>query len=343
MHPVTDESGRLRAPWRLLVQYLSYRVVAALLVNLGVVSWLLVRSGPGVLTSWGRSVSDLIGYSEIFLISNLASVAAALLTVWLAGRLLDRRSFRDFGFRLDAGWWLDLFFGMVLGALLMTGIFLTQLVLGWAKVTGSFEAAGGSAGAPFALAILLPLAAFVCVGVAEETVFRGYGLRNAAEGLGSILGPRVAVLAAWGLTSLFFGMLHAFNPNATVLSTVNIVLAGVLLGIGYVLTGQLAIPIGLHVTWNFFQGNVFGFPVSGLEPVGAVFLSIGQDGPVIWTGGAFGPEGGLLVTAAIPAGCLLISAWVRLRYGRLDIHIPLAEAPEKRAPSAAESRTIRDG
>ena len=66
----------------------------------------------------------------------------------------------------------------------------------------------------------------------------------------------------------------------------------------------------------------------------------------VWTGGAFGPEGGLLVTAATLAGSLLAYAWVRLRHGRVDIHAPLAEPPEKRAPSAPESpesRTIRDG
>jgi hypothetical protein len=311
----------------LLAQYLSYMVAAALLANLGIVTWLLVSSGPESLSSGSPDVVSLISYPTVFLISKLASVAAALLTVWLAGRLLDRRSFRDFGFRLGAGWWLDLSFGMALGALLMTGIFLTQLALGWVEVTGAFEAVGASSRMPFALAILPPLAAFVCVGVAEETVFRGYGLRNAAEGLGELLGPRAAVLTAWALTSLFFGVLHALSPNATVLSTVNITLAGVLLGIGYVLTGQLAIPIGLHISWNFFQGNVFGFPVSGREPVSAAFLSLEQHGPAPWMGGAFGPEGGLLATAAIGAGSLLITTWVRLRYGSAAVHTPLAKTP----------------
>ena len=328
-----DEEGRLRSAWRLLVQYLSYRIVAALLVNLGVVAWLLASVGSGVLSFGGRSISDLIGLPTLFLISNVSSAAAALLTVWLASRLLDRRPFRDFGFRLDAGWWLDLGFGIALGALLMTGIFLAQLALGWVKITGTFEASGGQSSTPFALAIILPLAAFVCVGVAEETVFRGYQLRNAAEGLGALLGPKAAVFGAWTLSSLFFGALHASNPAATLLSTANIVLAGILLGIGYVLTGQLAIPIGLHIAWNFFQGNMFGFPVSGIGPVGATFLSTGQHGPGIWTGGAFGPEGGLLVTVTIPVGCLLISAWVRLRRGSASVHTPLAKPSQHNSPT----------
>lgn len=337
MRPLTDESGRLRAAWRLLIQYLSYTVAAELLFALGVVAWLLVRSEPGALTSGIGNVSALGGYSRMFLISNLASVAAALLTVWLAGRLLDRRSFRDFGFRMGGGWWLDLSFGMVLGALLMTGVFLAQLALGWVDITGMFKAASGSSGTPFALSVLPPLAAFVCVGVAEETVFRGYGLRNAAEGLAGILGARSGILAAWTLTSLFFGVLHALNPNATVMSTVNIVLAGFLLGIGYVLTGQLAIPIGLHITWNFFQCNVFGFPVSGLEPVGATFLSIEQVGPPLFTGGAFGPEAGLLGIAAMIVGILLIWLWVQARSGKVTLQASLAEPPTATTARASVS------
>ena len=335
MQPLMDESGRLRAAWRLLAQYLSYRVAVALLANLAVGAWLLVRFGPETLTAGGPAISAAFGSPSLFLISNLASLAAVFLTVWLAGRLFDRRPFRDFGFRLSGGWWLDLAFGMALGAILITAIFLTQLTLGWVEVSGSFDAASGSAGTPFALAVLVPLAAFVCVGVAEETMFRGYELRNAAEGLSSIFGPRGAVLAAWASTSLFFGVLHAFNPNAGVLSTVNIALAGVLLGIGYVLTGELAIPIGLHITWNFFQGNVFGFPVSGLGPVGVTVLSVEQGGPTLWTGGAFGPEAGLLVTAAIAAGSLMISLWVRLLHGSAAIHAPLAEGPRRDGPGMA--------
>jgi membrane protease YdiL (CAAX protease family) len=277
--------------------------------------------------------SALAGSPLLPVIGGVAGLGGALLSVWLAGRFLDRRPFADFGFHLSGGWWLDLLFGMVLGALLMTTVFLVQFGLGWVTVTGSFESL--VPGAPFWLAVIVPAVHFVCVGFYEELVSRGYQLRNAAEGLNSSsLGPRGAVLLAWALSSAFFGYLHAANPNATILSTANVALAGLMLGCGYVLTGELAIPIGLHVTWNFFEGTVFGFPVSGLRIGGATFLRIEQGGPDLWTGSSFGPEGGLLAAVAMALGILLTALWVLLRRGRIAVHAPVAKGPKPERASS---------
>jgi membrane protease YdiL (CAAX protease family) len=321
-------TGRPRALWRLLIQYWAYKVVVPLFFNLLVVAWLLVRSGREIGSSGASVLSDS---PALPLAGSIAALITALLSVWLAGRLLDRRPFADFGFHLGGGWWLDLFFGMALGALLMTAVFLVELGFGWITVTDAFRSLVPST--PFALAILLPTTVYVCVGVYEELLSRGYQLRNAAEGLNfPVVGSRNAVILAWVLSSAFFGYLHASNPNATPSSTFNVALAGLMLGFGYVLTGELAIPIGLHITWNFFQGSVFGFPVSGLKPLGAAFLSTDQGGPTRWTGGAFGPEAGLLGPAAMVLGCLLIALWVRLRSGKLSIHAPIAEGPKHNRP-----------
>ena len=327
MEPFLDEgTRRLRALWRLLIQYWAYKVAVALLVNLLAGAWLLVRSGRVV------GSSALSGSQALPLIGGVATLMGVVLSVWLAGRFLDRRPFADFGFHLGRGWWLDLSFGMALGALLMTLIFLVESGLGWITVTGALRSL--VPGAPFGLAILIPATLFLCVGVYEELLFRGYQLRNVAEGLNlPRVGPRNAVILAWVLSSSFFGFLHANNPNATLLSTFNVALAGIMLGFGYVLTGELAIPIGLHIAWNFLQGSVFGFPVSGLHPLGATFLSTVQGGPTLWTGGPFGPEAGLLGPASMILACFLTAIWVRLRTGELSIHTPLAEGPKPDPPA----------
>jgi uncharacterized protein len=317
-------TGRLRALWRLTIQYWVFRVLVPIAFNLLVVAWLLADSG-GRLASGGLDVSVVAGSPALPLVSGIAGLSAAILSVWLAGRLLDRRPFSAFGFRLGAGWWLDLCFGMVLGALLMTILFLLELRLGWVEVTGSFEPRGD---APFVVSLLIPAATFICVGISEETVFRGYQLKNAAEGLNyPRLGPRAAILLAWVLSSVFFAVLHADNPNATSISTLNIVLAGLMLGFGYVLSGELAVPIGLHITWNFFQGAVYGFPVSGFGAFGPTLLTTQQGGPRLWTGGSFGPEGGLLVPGIMLLGMSLVALWTHLRTGKISLHTPIAESP----------------
>ena len=311
-----NEEVRFRAGWRLLCQFLLYTVGVSLLgsLALGAVAGLSPGAGTGPSP-----------YASVLFYAGAALVATA--TVWVCGRSLDGRPFSGFGLRLDRAWWSDLGFGLLLGASLMTGIFLVQLAAGWVSVTGSFVGVEGGAFFP---AILAPTALFVCVGFYEELVSRGYQLTNLAEGLnGAVVGPKGAIVLAWVLSSSVFAAVHLFNPNTGALSTLNIFLAGMMLGAGYVLTGQLAIPIGLHTTWNFFQGNVFGFPVSGLDLVGATFLSTRQTGPDLLTGGPFGPEAGLLAPAAMAVGVGLIALRVRRRAGRLGLHLPLAEGPSE--------------
>ena len=311
-------AGRLGALWRLVIQYCAFRVLVWLLFNeLAVASVLAVSGGRSVVVADSPVIS---------LASAVAGLVGAFLSVWLAGRFLDRRSFSDFGFHLGGGWWLDLLFGIALGALLMSIIFFVELGLGWVEVVGAFETLGTSG--PFALSLLFPVAMYLCVSLSEETVFRGYQLKNAAEGLyHPVLGPRGAVLVAWVLSSVFFGLLHADNPGATFVSTLNIVLAGLMLGFGYVISGELAIPIGLHIAWNFFQGAVYGFPVSGFGPFGATFLATEQTGPKAWTGGPFGPEAGLLAPIVMLLGISLIALWTRLRMGKVSTHSRIAEGP----------------
>lgn len=308
---------RLRAGWRLLLFAVLLVVVASFMQAA------LVFATAPLLDRLSRSV----GVEASRGVDGLSAGLAISTAVALAGRLMDRRPLADFGWHMRRGWWLDWAFGMALGALLMAGIFSAEMALGWVTVTDIWRPVGGL---PFPVAILLPLIAFMLVGYYEEVLVRGYLLRNLAEGVGfGLIGSRWALLLAWLLTSALFGFLHAGNPNASLLSSVNLALAGLFLGLGILLTGELAIPIGLHIAWNFFQGNVFGFPVSGTRVSDASFLVVRQTGPEFWTGGAFGPEAGLIGLIAMAVGSGLIVLWVRWRTGRIAIHTPFAKYPKR--------------
>lgn len=240
--------------------------------------------------------------------------------VLAAALVVDRRTVADLGLGIDRDWWLDLGFGLALGAVLMTGIFLVALAADWVSVTDTFVTDQDSLFAGFLPNAAFVTGLFVLVGIVEEVAVRGWLLTNLAEGLDGF-GPvdrRGAVALAVAGSSAVFGVLHATNPNATVASVLGITLAGVMLAAGYVLTDDLAIPSGLHITWNLFQGTVYGFPVSGIE-FGVRLLQSAERGPDLLTGGRFGPEAGLLGVGAVVAGTGLIVLYVRRRYGGLQV------------------------
>jgi len=186
-------------------------------------------------------------------------------------------------------------------------------MLGWVTVTALYQTTAPS----FPYGIALYVTRFFSGSIAEEVMSRGYWLRNFAEGLNiSRIGSRTALLLSYGITSLIFSLLHLGNSNISLVSIVNLVMLGLLFGLPYVLTGELAISIGLHFAWNLFQGNVFGFPVSGFAPRTA-YISIQQNGPELWTGGMFGPEGGVVGLIAILIGVSAIAAWLKSTRGKL--------------------------
>ena len=345
-----QQEQRLRALWRLLGQFLLLILVTLplqLVTTFIAMGFLIARENlPAPEATDPNVLQEFIAQSPfLLLVSSIVTLAAIMLSVWLAGRFLDRRPFYDFGLRLNRNWWIDFGFGLFLGILLVSLIFLVQLAAGWISITGTLVTSDPGTG--FLAAILVPIVTFLAVGIQEELFSRGYQLQNLAEGFNSkTISPNTAILLATLLSSLVFAALHILNPNSTLFSTFNIFLAGVfLLAMGFILTGELAIPIGVHITWNFTMGNVFGFPVSGIDFRGATFVAIEQHGPELWTGGAFGPEGGLLGVISILLGGLLTVLWVRQRYGNSQLHQQLALAPQRtgnRVVSEATPEELRE-
>lgn len=333
MHPLlwpfwNQFESRLRAGWRVLIHLVAYLYAPPLL------NWAV---GTPISLALARLLPELAPLSDRLTLFALRLIAV-LVSTWLVVRFIDHRPWREIGLQFDRAWWQDLLFGLALGALLMTFVFVMEYVAGWVRIRDLFVV--DLKATPFIIALIGPLVVSLVISIIEELLARGYQLRNLAEGLNMPrIGPGRAIIASWVISSSLFGLLHVFNPNATWLSTIYLMLTGVFFGLGFVLTGRLGLPIGLHFAWNFVQGNVFGFPVSGNIFGGATVISIEQGGPPLWTGGAFGPEAGLLGIAAILLGCLLTLLWVDTRYKRVAFHLPLAyrtplsEAQETPAPA----------
>ncbi|TAK53111.1 MAG: CPBP family intramembrane metalloprotease [Gammaproteobacteria bacterium] len=291
---------RPRTFWRLTGQLL---ILVATLMLLDELTAPLATAFPG----HGAALAETI-----------VGVLAFVLSVGLAGRWLDQRPLADFGLHVLARpWWRQLVTGLCVGPLLMSGIFLFEYLLGYVEIVEVGYVI--EPGVPLAASILIPIGLYLSIAVSEEVLFRGYYLRNLAEGMaGKLSLPARAVVAAL-ISSALFGLTHAGNPAATWISTVYLCLFGLMFALGYLLTGQLALPIGLHWSWNLFQGNVFGFPVSGKAVDGGGILRITQTGPDWLTGGSFGPEAGAAGLGALAAGCLMIVLYCRQTQGRLQL------------------------
>jgi membrane protease YdiL (CAAX protease family) len=268
---------RLRAGWRLLLHAILYLVI---LITLTLGALLLYRVELGAIIT---SISPAI-------MIELVSILSA---TYLARRFLDYRSFSSLGFQIDRSIVSDLFIGFLIPGLMMALIFLVEYTAGWIQFQGwSWQTVGMGQSI---IGLLGGLAAFVMVGISEEIFSRGYHLQNLIEGLN--------LHWALFLSSSIFALMHLYNPSTSLRSTLGLLAAGYFLAYGWVRTRGLWLPIGLHIGWNFFEGNVFGFNVSGLDTYRLLLHT--PSGPEYITGGTFGPEAGLI---ALPA--MLLGAWL---------------------------------
>jgi membrane protease YdiL (CAAX protease family) len=221
---------------------------------------------------------------------------------WLFARRIDRRSFRDYGLAWQP-------WRVVVGALLAVGfvslIFVVQLRIGWATVGDRMH---NRYEVPFIAGWIGFALRYASVAVFEELFHRGFLITNLAEGLG---GARPRYALACVLAALLFGALHLTNENATPLGAINITLLGLTFGLVFLWTRSLSVSIGLHFGWNFGLGPVCGLPVSGYEPRVSLVLSE-THGSALWTGGQFGPEGGLLTTIVLVAALAIFGTIRRL-------------------------------
>jgi len=126
---------------------------------------------------------------------------------------------------------------------------------------------------------------FLIVSISEEIFFRGYILRNFMASMNKYV--------ALFVSALFFALMHAANPNLTLIGNINLFLAGILLGLPYIYTKNLMFPIALHFSWNFFQ-SIIGFNVSGMDSYSLIEFKIKES--TILNGGDFGFEGSVLAT-----------------------------------------------
>ena len=262
----------LQPPW--------LRVAIFVLIYLGInyLIYRILNTSPAFVDTLTDQVSTLSGNSgrdfNFTLLVLFASFLVSVMLVILFRKLVDRRTISSLGFAYKMHV-PDAAVGFLLP---VTMLGIVSLVLFFTKNLEWTDISFSSGD------FLNGLFLMIMIAVGEEMVFRGYILNNLMESLNRWL--------ALAISSALFALMHSNNPGVDIIAMVNLFVGGLLLGINYIFTKNLWFSIFLHTAWNFLQGPVLGFPVSGVNLPSILHPEL--KGNTLLTGGLFGLEASLL-------------------------------------------------
>jgi len=261
----------------LLLAFIGCSLLAGLLASYAVIA-------PAFSTLSKAPQSDLV-LQVVILSLFISALLNCLLTV-IFRRYIDRQPVMSLGFRWQP-FQPHAITGFCLGIALLgagTLVLFATKNLDWTDVHFRFRD------------FFMGLALMVLIAFSEEMVFRGYILNNLMESMNK--------WAALGVSAVLFTIAHGANPGISSVAIVNLLLAGLLLGINFIYTRNIWFAIFFHLSWNFMQGPVLGYEVSGLPLQG--ILQPDLHGPWWLTGGVFGLEGSFIITVLLAAALLLL-------------------------------------
>lgn len=213
---------------------------------------------------------DPVYYLLVFFFTSIVSV----FTVIACRKIVDRKKISGLGIHLK---------GHLRDA--MVGLFLAIAILGIGTLILSVNNNIQWLDINFdAYSLMISLLLMAMVAIAEELVFRGYILTNLLDSFNKWI--------ALSISAAVFAIFHINNPDMNAVAMVNLFFGGLILGVNYIYTRNLWYSILFHFSWNFFQGPVLGYKVSGIE-LGSI-LSQEIQGNILLTGGEFGFEGSIL-------------------------------------------------
>ena len=264
-----NEEGEVRSGWKILILFLVEYLLLFIMANI-----------IGSLVMISTSIRE-----NIYFILMFSQEIVLILTPILSWKVLFKNDLSLIGLKaLNKKEVKNLILGLVMGIIAITLVFILILISKSGVLVNSLLEPR------FSLSLVLYLILFIFVGFAEELLSRGY-----------IIGAmEVSNNNKWFaimVSAVIFSLMHYDNNGFSLIPFLNIFLVGILFGVMYVKTKSIWLSTGFHITWNFFQGCIYGMPVSGITTPKLYEMTF--VGNSILNGGTFGPEGGLIVTMVI--------------------------------------------
>lgn len=285
-----NESNQIRSGWKIGIVYLSF-IITTLIVSVifsNVYSIIFFAKNPEFLSDDNMyaefvneqfsSMSHFPGVT-LFLIQCIVMIFFVVL-FW---KVWDKRKLSDIGFTNIKSSWKDLCIGLLIGAISFTIVAIMLLL------TNSVELSNNFSQPNFTSALITQLIIFIFVGINEELFSRGYCM--------TVLKQTKKSWVPVVFSSIIFALMHSMNEGISLLAYINLFLFGIVMAYLFIKTKNIWMCIGYHITWNYFQGNVFGFLVSGNTTDSIYSIKIINANLI--NGGSFGPEGGLIVTVLL--------------------------------------------
>lgn len=285
-----NKEGKVYSGWKIIGMMavtLSALTVASILI--GIIAGIIIS--PRLAESGTIDTNALFTESEKYLldiISYFLQETVMIVIPIIIWKFFIKRPLTNMGLAPISKHAKELAIGLAFGVVSITVVFAALILSGSAKVETWKP--------NFSWDQLIFLVVFILVGLAEEIFTRGYIMSVLRQSRNL---PLVIIVS-----SVIFALMHSMNSGIGAIPYLNLALVGILFAVMYIRSGNLWMCIGYHITWNYFQGYVYGFKVSGNESNG-ILTTVAEKYSFL-NGGDFGPEGGIFVTIVILLGLLFV-------------------------------------
>lgn len=277
-----NKYSEVRSGWKIfLVFLLTYALSFTISLVIGMVLGLaFLTLGDGTLPFESKSIQNILSSDLGLMISTSLSNAIIILSCIVMWKIFDKKKVSGMGLTNLKEGYKEFISGLLFGTIAISIVAIILLLMGNVRLVNSLSKP------QLSVALLEGLILFIFVGFGEEILGRAYIM--------SVLKQTRNKWLVLIISSVIFAILHLGNNGISILAFINLFLVGLLFGYMFMKSKNIWMPIGYHITWNYFQGYIWGFQVSGITTSG--LYKIENINNNIINGGLFGPEGGLIVT-----------------------------------------------